>query len=343
MKVQPNLESQKKFASDYFIEERFVKRTYEYEYNEQSRDTIHIAFNIDKNFCRPLGVTITSILENNKDTNLCFHIFIDDIYDDDKDKLFKTMAKYHQNCYIYIMNIEEFTGFHIKHKRFKHVSYFRLYMNKVLEKLTDKFIYLDADLICLRSMKPFLDVDLEGKTIAAVADLPGAVAERSAYLGLEYGNYLDSGVLIIDCKAWEKRHITEKCFSYQGVPAEKFTCHDQDVLNLVLDGDVRYIDDKFNHLGLYTNNEPNDCIIYHFFGRDKPWVLAVSESEKKWRKYLQISLWDNIEGELPPKKGKYYFSFKRAGEYYKIHKRYSDYLNCRFWYSLLKIINYIGL
>ena len=343
MKVQPNLESQRKFTKDYFTYERFVKDKISYEYGNDKKTSIHIGFNIDKNFCRPLGVTITSIAENNSDLNLYFHIFIDDINDNDKLKIEKTMQKYHQNCFIYIMNIDEFSHFHIKHKRFKHVSYFRLYMNKIMKELTDRFIYLDADLICLRSMRPFLDVDFDGKTIAAVADLPGAVAERSLYLGLEHGNYLDSGVLIIDCKAWEERDITEKCFAYQGVPAEKFTCHDQDVLNLVLDGDVKYIDDKFNYLSLYSTEMPENCIICHFFGREKPWKLAVSDREKEWRKYLEISFWDNINGELPPKRGENYFNYKKAAEYYKLHKQYKKRYSCEFWYAVLKIMNYIGL
>lgn len=343
MKVQPDIESQKKFTSNYFTEERFVKERYSYVYGDRTKQRIDVAFNVSSDFCRPLGVTITSVLENNADLDVHLHIFIDAIDEQDKARIIEQAQKYQQNAYIYIMNIEEFTGFHIKHKRFKHVSYFRLYMNKILQKITDRFIYLDADLICLRSMKPFLEVDFAGKTIAAVADLPNAVRERSAYLGLEHGNYLDSGVLIIDCKAWEERKITEKCFAYQHVPAKCFTCHDQDVLNLVLDGDVQYIDSRFNFLGIYGWDTPEGCMIYHFFGREKPWNLALRAIDKEWRRYLEISPWENIDGELPAKKGANYFNYKRAAQYYKTHNKFWQSVQCRFWYGVLKIMNYIGL
>lgn len=340
MKVAPNSESQKKYTAEYFTEERFLKNVYTYEHCQHKQQMLHIGFNISGDFCRPLGVTIVSILENSADLDFTFHIFIDEISEADRKKFAETVEKYQQNCVIYVLNIKEFSGFHIKHKRFKYVSYFRLYMSKILRKVTDKFIYLDADLICLRSLKPFLDVDFEGKTIAADQDLPNAVKERSAYLGLEHGNYLDSGVMIIDCRAWETRHCTERCFAYQGVPAEKFTCHDQDVLNLVFDGDTKYLDDRFNFLGAYGRKAPEDCMIYHFFGREKPWNIALRSIEKQWRYYLKLSLWDDIEGELPPKKGANYFYYKRAAKYYKLKRKPFKQFKALFWYSVLKIVNY---
>ncbi|WP_443935744.1 glycosyltransferase family 8 protein, partial [Phascolarctobacterium faecium] len=164
--------------------------------------------------------------------------------------------------------MEPFANFHIKHSRFKRVSYFRLYMTKVLKKITRYFLYLDADLMCINSMEAFKKIDLEGKVLAAVSDLPEAVQTRSDFLGLKSGKYFNSGVLWIDTKKWEENSITEKAFSYQGRDPKSFTCHDQDVLNLVMDGDIKFIDEKFNHLGFDGSKVPEGCIIYHFFGRE---------------------------------------------------------------------------
>lgn len=343
MKVKPNIESEKKYTSDYFKESKFVKGVYKFEYSINRGIKAHIAFNIDSNFCRQLGVAITSIMENNEDIDVCFYVFIDDINEYNKNNFDALAKKYKHNIYIYIMNEHEFSGFHIRNKRFKYVTYFRLYMNKILKQFTNKFIYLDADTICLRSIKPFLEIDLEGKTIAAVHDLPDAVRERSTFLGLEYGNYLDSGVMIIDCEAWEKRHVTERCFAYSGLSPKLFTAHDQDVLNLVLDGDVKFISKIFNFLGVYGFIIPNECIIYHFFGRDKPWDLALREIDKKWRQYLSISPWDDINGDLPAKKSEKYYCYKRAATYYKNNNETFKCLSAFFWYSILKIMKYLNL
>lgn len=113
-------------------------------------------------------------------------------------------------------------------------------------------------------MEAFKKIDLEGKVLAAVSDLPEAVKTRSDFLGLKSGEYFNSGVLWIDTEKWEENSITEKAFSYQGRDPKSFTCHDQDVLNLVMDGDIKFIDEKFNHLGCDGSKVPERCIIYHF-------------------------------------------------------------------------------
>lgn len=337
MKVQFNEEAEKKFTKEYFVKNNFVKKTYEYKFNNIDKDMLHIAFNIDSNFFMPAGVTITSVLENNPEENLTFHIFADSVKDDDLDRLRKTAEKYKQNCIVYIMDMEPFNNFHIKHARFKKVSYFRLYMPKVLQKMTDKFLYIDADLICMNSIRPFFSLNLNNKVLAVVSDLKEACENYTKFLGLASGQYFNSGVLLIDIKKWNENNITEKCFSYQGVNPEKFNCHDQDVLNLVIDGNAYFIDNKFNYLGVKNGVAPQDCIIYHFFGREKPWNIALTKYDKLWRKYLEISFWDNIEQDLPLKEPKNYHNYKYAGDFYFQQGAYLKAFQCYFWYAVLKI------
>lgn len=337
MKVQINEESAKKFTRQYFEKQKIVQKTYEYKYASGDKPMMHIAFNIDINFFMPTGVTITSILENNKDMNFTFHIFTDEADEKDLQKVKQTAEKYKQNCVVYIMDMEPFSHFHIKHARFKRVSFFRLYMPKVLKKVTDKFLYIDADLICINSMRPFMEIDLGDKILAAVADLPQACQVKSAYLGLFNGKYFNSGVLWIDAKKWDANNITEQCFAYQGVSEEKFTCHDQDILNLVMDGNIKFLDNKFNHLGFDGSKASEECIFYHFSGREKPWNIALTEYDIIWRKYLTISFWDNIDNPLPPKEPKNYYNYKQAGKFYFSHGNKLEAIKCYFWYSILKI------
>lgn len=186
------------FDREYFEKNEFVKKIYSFENLqciEDQNDVMHICFNIDINFFRPTGVTITSILENNSNMKFAFHIFTDAVSKKDLEALEKTTVKYKQSCYVYLMDMAPFANFHIKHPRFKKVSYFRLYMPKVLKKITRYFLYIDADLICINSMEAFKKIDLEGKVLAAVSDLPEAVKTRSDFLGLKSGKYFNSGVL----------------------------------------------------------------------------------------------------------------------------------------------------
>lgn len=328
------------FDREYFEKNEFVKKIYSFENLqciEDQNDVMHICFNIDINFFRPTGVTITSILENNSNMKFAFHIFTDAVSKKDLEALEKTTVKYKQSCYVYLMDMAPFANFHIKHPRFKKVSYFRLYMPKVLKKITRYFIYIDADLICINSMEAFKKIDLEGKVLAAVSDLPEAVKTRSDFLGLKSGKYFNSGVLWIDTEKWEENSITEKAFSYQGRDPKSFTCHDQDVLNLVMDGDIKFIDEKFNHLGCDGRKVPERCIIYHFFGREKPWNLALTEYDKMWRRYLDISFWDSVDDPLPERKPENYHNFKQAGKFFRKHHNWQNALKCYLWYAILKV------
>ena len=54
-----------------------VKKTIEFNDNLKHDNVKHICFGVNCKFCRPLGVAITSIFENNRDLHLQLHIFTD--------------------------------------------------------------------------------------------------------------------------------------------------------------------------------------------------------------------------------------------------------------------------
>ena len=328
------------FEESYFEESNFVKKTYSYLSDDNSGiydNVIHICFNLDCKYFHQLGVTVTSVLENNTQFHLVFHIFVDDVDEGDIAKVRKVVEKYKCDFYIYIMEMEPFSHFHLRNKRFNHVAYFRVYMPKILRTLTDKYLYMDADMICVSSLQPFLNIDFQNKPVAVVSDFPDAVATRAAFLKLKSGKYFNSGMMWVNVENWENQQITEHCFEYVDMDSKCFTAHDQDVLNLVLDGNFVSLPKKFNFLGRLRAKVPDDLIIYHFFGRVKPWDVCLSEQDKIWRHYCEISFWDTISDPLPPRKSKYYPVFKFAGEYYFNNHQYLKAFECYLTYSILKI------
>ena len=328
------------FEPSYFVESNFIKKKYSYLSDEGSNlhdNVVHICFNLDCKYFHQLGVTVTSALENNPQFHLVFHVFIDDVDEGDIAKVRKVVEKYKCDFYIYIMEMEPFSHFHLRNKRFNHVAYFRVYMPKILRTLTDKYLYMDADMICVNSLQPFLDIDLQGKPIACVSDFPDAVKTRATFLKLKSGKYFNSGMMWVDVEEWEKQKITEHCFEYIDMDPNCFTAHDQDVLNLALDGNYILLPKRFNYMGSIGAKFQKDIIIYHFFGRIKPWEICLTDYDKVWRKYCEISFWDSLEDPLPPRESKYYADFKFAGEYYRKNRQYFRALECYLIYSVLKI------
>ena len=117
-----------------------------------------------------MGVTVTSILENNKEKSFCFHIFCDGVSDDNLEKVKQLAEKYQQNFYVYFMDMRPFQTFHIKTRHFSRVTYLRSVMPKILQPLTDKYLYMDADMLCVGDISEITSIDLEGYPFAAASE-----------------------------------------------------------------------------------------------------------------------------------------------------------------------------
>ena len=60
---------------------------------QDGNSTMQIAYGVDHNFIRPMGISMTSILEYNPQAQ--FHIFLDDISSEDKARIQRTVERYH--------------------------------------------------------------------------------------------------------------------------------------------------------------------------------------------------------------------------------------------------------
>lgn len=110
----------------------------------------HIAFGISKTFTYPVGILITSILENNKEININFHIFIDNKIDDKELSRFKEIIKnYNVNIVIYEIDNSEFLN--LDDREFTIAAYYRFAIPYQLKDITDKYLYIDADMILIKN------------------------------------------------------------------------------------------------------------------------------------------------------------------------------------------------
>lgn len=54
---------------------------------KSEQDMIHIALASDRNYSKYVGVSVLSASQNNPNHPIHFHLFFDDIFDDDVDKI----------------------------------------------------------------------------------------------------------------------------------------------------------------------------------------------------------------------------------------------------------------
>ena len=316
------------FAKNQFIKEKI---NFEFSTNNLDKKINHVAFNINDAFFMQMGVTVTSILENNKDKEFCFHIFCDGVSEGNLEKVQWLAEKYKQNFFVYIMDMKPFQAFHIKTRHFSRVTYLRSVMPKILKQFTDKYLYMDADMLCVGDINEITSIDLQGYPFAAASETPQAVKYKTEFLHQKSGKHFNDGLMWIDIAEWEKEHITEKVFSYQGADPSRFSGQSQDIMNLVLDGEILFIDRRYN------GGSDKGTLIYHFSGRNKPWHMVLSEGDKLWRHYLDLSPWESLPNPLPPKTPQHYFNYKLLMQKAWKNKEIFNCLQYMFWYALLKV------
>lgn len=326
----------KSFSKDFFKKENFVIAQYDYNYLKKSQPSCHICYNVNNQFIHIMGVSIISVLENNKKLNFTFYVFTDGCDRENREKIRTLAQEWNCRCIVYILNMNPFEDFHIKVSRFSRITYARLYMPKVLKGKVNKYIYLDADTMCVNSIQPLYQLEMNGIPMGAVSERDSAITYRANFLKLKSGKYFNDGVMVVDVNSWENASITEKAFSYQREPRDRFLGQSQDVLNLVFDGANYPLSAGYNVYdgGAY---DQGDSVIIHWTGRRKPWQMVLTDFDAQWRKYNELSPWPTITNILPIKKPENYHDFQQWGRYQKDHGNMAGYIKGLFWYSWLRI------
>jgi lipopolysaccharide biosynthesis glycosyltransferase len=310
-----------------FFEEIILKIeeiSYQCDFLEEQAD-FHIAFGIDKNFARGMGILIDSIRKNNSKEKIVFHVFTDEIELSDLEKL-KIIAAYPGiKIKLYYIDINAFKKLPTT-IAWSYATYYRFIMGKVLYGTVDKVLYLDADILCIGSLSELKEIDMGDAVVLGIGE-PGQFNVKR--LGLQQEKYFNAGVLYIDINKWNSEHIAEQAVALLQNHPEKYPYLDQDVLNVLLDGKTCFINKKWNYLYDMRKMEsqlPENIVFIHFIG-DKPWQKW-SEHHfmvKLYNKYAEKSLWKDV----PLVEPRHYKDKKRMARSYAKQNRYGDAL---FWY-----------
>lgn len=292
----------------------------------------HIVFGIDNDFIRPLGVLMTSIIENNKNESVAFHIISKYISKENR-KIIKQFAiENNISIYIYIIDETIFNDLPTTSYITK-AMYNRFLIPLILKDIADKVLYLDADIVCLNSIKDLKKVNIDDMVVAVIEESNDyVVKKRVKDLGLTSKKYFNSGVLYININNWISKDINNKIINY-AKSAKNMIFPDQDILNVVLEKDCLYIDKKYNYTfdvrykpNRYIYDLPKDIVFLHYVGKYKPWQKWCMHPVKNFfEKYSKISLWKDIPLDEP----KTYKQMKHMGKSYSI---YNKRLKSIYWY-----------
>jgi lipopolysaccharide biosynthesis glycosyltransferase len=290
----------------------------------------HIAFGVDANFVRPMGVTITSLLMNNRDENFIFHIFVNSIQEVDVDRLKELVTSYNTTINLYYIDKSVFdqmpTNWHCSH-----AIYNRFLLAKGLYGIADRVLYIDADIVCVGKIRELLDIELDEQVIAVVQEKETVFIQKQIEkLKLRHGKYFNAGMLCIDINKWEENDVTNKALELLVANYERFNLLDQDALNVILDGKVKFINSKWNfmcNLEKRIKEIPSDTVMIHYTSREKPWHRwCIHPLAATFREYAGESLWRDVPLDSEPRSYKEMKMLGRA----LFHER--DFGQSLYWY-----------
>jgi lipopolysaccharide biosynthesis glycosyltransferase len=245
---------------------------------------------------------LTSLFENNKE--LKFHIFVfsEIISVDSQDKLLHVAQHYHQEISFQTVSTKSIKDFKI-HAHASLANYFRLLAFSQLPPEINKVLYLDVDLLVLKSINKLWNIDLDDKLLAAVPEQVGAYNNERLEIPTQYP-YFNSGVMLVNIDLWKTEDMSKKTLDFIEKNPEKIHYWDQDALNATCYDNCIYLDKKWNvqtHDFDDTKNKGklySETSILHFTGMSKPWHYINKHPYKKvYYRYLKKTPWKNYKPE----------------------------------------------
>jgi lipopolysaccharide biosynthesis glycosyltransferase len=277
---------------------------------DTTANTLHIAFGVDDNYFRGMGVMITSILQHNPNMAFIFHVFAFSVSADNRKRIELLAQQHKTDIRIYVLSPESLT-------RFAHLPYYgtyplgtiiRLLIPNQLAAITDRVLYVDADILCFGNLQELMAIDIDHVVAAVVTDeATTTVATQIVALNLPAPEYFNAGVMYINTKKWVD--IDAEISTLTTLFTQQLRFIDQDVLNLVLNGKTLYINEKWNyryHLvdflshGKSTLARPDNLVLMHFTGPVKPWQdWCLHEAKDIFLELQADSSWKDMPLDQP--------------------------------------------
>ena len=155
-------------------------------------------------------------------------------------------------------------------------GFYRLHYHEYLSPEYTRIVHIDADMRVEKSLVDLVRVDLAGRPLGAVHDLPLyarlCVQPERAIAGLTpEGRFFSSGLIVIDRTHGDALPSLTRAQKLLRDPECVFPFEDQTALNVAFDDNWRPIDPRWNlNDYLYRAMVENDPIISHFTSV-KPW------------------------------------------------------------------------
>lgn len=270
-------------------------------HTEKKKDTVKSAKNTEKeipvffatddNYVPFLIVTVSS-MKQNASKNYTYRVYV--LHSGLSEEGMTQIKKFEDEKFIvsfvdvsdHVKDIEKFLRLR---DYYTAAIYYRLFIVGMFPQY-DKALYLDCDTVVLGDIAELYNEDLGDNYIGAIPDQAVAsIPEFCDYtkdaLGIVGTEYFNSGVILMNLKKFREGNFYDRFYrilsSYDFIVAP-----DQDCLNLICKGKVKYISTEWNAMPVCGEKHENPKLV-HYNLVHKPWHYDNIPYEKYFWKYAK--------------------------------------------------------
>lgn len=288
---------------------------------------LSVLYQFNNRYAPYAGVSITSLLENNKHFDeMNIYIFddsMDAISPENRKKFNQLAEKYNRTIKILntdpLIEIMKQTG--IPKYRGSYSTNMKMFVSEMIPEVNGKLIYIDSDTVVPGSLEELAALDMQGNCLAMVLD---SVAQpHRLEIGMrEEQMYFNAGIILFDMKRWREEKCTERIIDHVKNVRAHYPAPDQDLINLVIGEKILKISPKYNlqpahmvyspkvYLNNYqfeyyysgeelseASNDPRICHCFRYLG-EFPWHEGnLHPCNSLFDMYLRKSLWSDYKKE----------------------------------------------
>lgn len=279
--------------------------------------TVPIVYAFDNQLTMPVSISIFSLLMNaNEDTFYDIFILHSEKEMLDKFIISKVTDKF-QNCKVTYRTVGDIFDDAFEIRGITTPAYYRLLIPTLIPEY-EKIIYSDADIIFRQDLATLYCSDLNDNYVAGVKDpginLTDDGRKHIATLpGVILGNYINSGFLLINSDRINCDGIVDK---FVLIAKNRWKFQDQDTINIVCSGRIKFLPPKFNMTDYVYNfgiNNPEEWVKLYSLAEFQDGIESGCihyNGHKPWKKWsVNFDIWWEYYRKSPVFESKFYFDF----------------------------------
>ncbi len=283
-------------------------------------ESMNVMYLCDNNYSYIAGISILSLMDNNKDADdITIYLVEDGIENDNKQKLREMVDKYHRHIvFLPKPNLKSLLGVNIELHWWIENVFSRVFLEEVFKDYPSlkRIIYIDCDTLVLGSLSDLWEMDMGDNVCAGVCEAMGNLHKRA--IGLKNEDYyFNAGMFLVDLDKWREKKIDDEASKFVQRHKGKLEYADESVLNGILASSMLKLHPKYNITSLtvyftekelrryrksfHTHTEEErqealkDARIVHFtstYMDNRPWIENCNHPYKnKWEYYKSESPW----------------------------------------------------